>query len=659
MDEQQEGVAEKKRIVYSEEEAKYRLNMFKKLQNARDDREKSHPEFDDMTYSQWYDTNKRSDFAYRAPKKNRREKRVATGLVREKDNVMLSTLLNYNFTPNIIAFDEDDVVINELGETMESLVIKSREMEDIKYTEKRKLIYREFIAQGDVFVEELWRETTEHDRVDFSDIEWKPGDPISQAQFVDLPTRKFERAEVRMISGKKVFLGDIRQPYIQLQPRVFTFELITHEEAQSIYGGWDRFDKIPESIDNTVVADVAVQNGTYQELDWSVTPVPKGKVGVLKYQSRSENHYQIFLNGVPMLPMNFPLTKVSPDGHYTIIQGKNEDMQDFAYSKSQPSKNKVDEAILNEFTRLMIIKMEQSADPAKGSKSKKMYRNSDFDPGNIVYGVKKDDIWPIVNTNGITAGDFSFYQMIKQSIEEKSVNKSFAGAPQNDNATATQILTEKEQQLLKLGLTLDGIISLEIALTWKRIATICKHWTQMQDTQSSAVRQGMKNVYRTIMIDAEVGGEEVNRVIRFADSYPDQWEQMDEERKLSKKYGKKTTIMYLNPALLQMFKGKWYITMVPKERNNDKLSQMMFRQVVQDAFAMFGQESVNIDYLKKRFASVFNESTNLFLNESQLQQKLQKSTIEGKPNPGGDKMKPSETEIKNGNARVPRVELKR
>ena len=65
-------------IVYSNEELKVRSELIKVCTAARDERERPHAEFDEMTFSQYYDTNKRADLSYIPPKKNRDDKRIVT-----------------------------------------------------------------------------------------------------------------------------------------------------------------------------------------------------------------------------------------------------------------------------------------------------------------------------------------------------------------------------------------------------------------------------------------------------------------------------------------------------------------------------------------------------------------------------------------------------
>ena len=51
-----------------------------------------------------------------------------------------------------------------------------------------------------------------------------------------------------------------------------------------------------------------------------------------------EQTFQIYINGVPMLPISFPLKAVSPSGLIPITKGDLDLMNMFAYSKSDQLK---------------------------------------------------------------------------------------------------------------------------------------------------------------------------------------------------------------------------------------------------------------------------------------------------------------------------------
>jgi len=82
---------------------------------------------------------------------------------------------------------------------------------------------------------------------------------------------------------------------------------------------------------------------------WTLENLEKNMVEVIRYQDKWSNEFMIFINGVMMLPVGFPLTAVSPSGEYFLAKGSSHPISwFFAYSKSLGSKSKVDQAVLDE-----------------------------------------------------------------------------------------------------------------------------------------------------------------------------------------------------------------------------------------------------------------------------------------------------------------------
>jgi len=632
-------VSDQKEVVpveYTEEEKAYRQNLIQELCLARDEREQSHAEFDDMTYSEYYDSNKKADLSYIPPKKNKSDKRIVTGITHEKDNTLLSLLLNLELQPRITAFDESDLLLAELGENVEDLVKKSREIED--YVLKRPLIYREMISQGDVFVEETWRQDYRPDRKLGG---WKPGDKITDAKFVVNQEKKcFELAEVNKISGKQVFLGSTKIENIWNQELVATYEEMSRARAEAIYSEWDRWQNVPFSVDNTEL--VAHSEGVYRDYSWNLSKLDKATVGILKIQKKFSNEYMIMINGVMMLPVGYALTEVSPSGEYTLSQGKLEPIPDFAYSKSQPSKTKVDQATLDEFLKLFIIGFQQARKPPMGNTTKKVLPSSIFDAAKITPDLKPDQLFPLIKNAAIGGqGEFQIYNLIKQGIEDKSINKSFEGGSQTGDPTATQLQQEKQQQMLKLGLSIDGVVNLERQMWWKRIYTVSTEYTKPIDTKVDKVQNALVNIYRSITVDTNLNdGTRGKKVIEFkTDNLPTEREQKNEEVAMGKQYGTKVQKVYMNPIALSIFRGSFYMQIVPTDKNNDKLAQMLFVNNVRESLELFGYESHNLDYIKQRYANVINEDPNRWYNSASITDMLKKQIMpNGEPAKGGTPM---------------------
>ncbi len=624
---------EVKPIDYTDEEKSYRNELIRKLQRARDERESPHAQFDGMTYSEYYDFNEKADQSYIPPKRNKEDKRIVTGLTHEKDSTLLSTLLNFNLQADIKAFDENDIEINEIGESMEDMERKSRRMED--YDLKRPLIYRELLAQGTVFVEEMWREQ-------FSPVKPINGElpadmAINQITWTERIKQTYAGAEVNLLKGTKVYLGDIRQFFMALQPYVFTKEVVSYDRAKTIYGEWERWKHVPRKIQRATPE--TNDDGTTTFGDWSLGDMQKDQVEVIKFQDKWSNEYQIMLNGVMMLPIKFPLTAISPSGEYTITKGDLDPRPHFAYSKSIPAKTKVDQAVLDEFLKLMILKTQQSFKPPMANNTKRVLSKNIFLPATITNDIREGTLTPLIETRGVTPAEFSMYQLIKEQIDNKTVTPAFAGETQTGQQTATEILENKKQQMLKLGLTLDGVLNLERQMSWMRIYTIIDKWTLPMDKRVDQTRENLVDVYRTISIDGDFeNGQRGTKRIKFTIDTNVSSDDLHSREVAEGKQGHEIREVLINPQGLRQLKAKWFIQMVPTEKNGDTLARILFVQNIQEAIAIFGPESLNMDYLKQRFATIISEDASKMFNDDvvvkQLLQNRQEEAARGQPQRG-------------------------
>ena len=596
-------------VVYTTEEIAVRGELITMCSIARDDREAPHPEFDDMTYSQNYDTNKRADMSYISPKKNKMDKRIVTGYTREKDNTLLSALLSYNFQPDITVYDTEEMIFPTLGNHFEDMVKKSREIEE--YYMVRPLIYRELIAQGDVFVEEIWQ------CMYFPDMEntnnWKPGDKIESAKFdAKVKPRKMERAAVKLHQGKNVYLGSFFQDDYSKQELVYTYELLPRSIAKTIYGTWDRWDNVPDQVDNTTI--LMDQGMTYS--DWNLTKTTKEYVGVLKIQQKFKNRYMIMLNGVMMLPTNFPLSEVSPDGEVTIKHQVLEGIIGCAYGKGQPSKTKVDQAVHDEFLRLLILREEQAGAPPMGYNGKKVLSPNIYSPGKITNNLKEGALFPILpQSTAINPASFSMYQLIKQAIDDKTINATFSGDDSGGPKTATQAIQDKQQQLLKLGLNFDSVKSLEKNLVWARIGNLIKNYAKPIDRKANADETAIEELYRQFSMETTLAnGKKGIKVFKFTDKeFPEMRDQMSEEDGLTEHYGKPTQMVYFNgPEFMKLLKYRWIVNIIPTQDVNDQIEGELFKGHIRDAQELFGPESINYEYAKERFAINIKEDPSRF-----------------------------------------------
>lgn len=608
-----------KKINYSDEELEYRKLLIQRATFAKNQRDDSHPEFDDMTYSDYYESNSKAANSYIPPKENKEDTRVVTGTTHEKENTLLSSILNYNLEPDITSFDQYDLPISELGEGMELLLKKSRELED--YDTNKILIYKELLDQGNVFVEEVWEECIKPQKK-LKNIKWSEGIDPKKIKWEEKLEKVYGQCRTRLLSGLKVYLGNIKEPRIQFQPYIFTAEIVHYNEAKSIYQNWERWKYVPEKLEHGL--DLDTSNITYQ--DWSLNEFEDDYVEILKYYDKWGNELMIMLNGVMMLPPKFPLTAVSPSGDYPIAKGDCESIPFFAYAKSIPAKTKVDQAILDEMLKLIILKTRKSFKPPLANNTNRVVSSKIFMPGTITSGIDASKLVPIGgDINGVNAGEFSAFQLIKQIVDEKSVSPVFTGDVSKGSQTATEIIELKKQSMMKLGLVMYGILALEKQLAWLRLNNILANWTKPIDSKVDDIKNKIVNIYRQFTTEGYYeNGRKGNKMVKFTEEMPGENEMQGSymikaEEDMMKRPGQEVRIVYLNPIEIGKAKLFWKIDITPTEKDTTELRKVLFKQFVVDTLTLFGPQSVNLDYVKERWATLAGEDPDRFFSRPQQQ----------------------------------------
>ena len=596
---------------YSEEEVAYRSKLIQRMIIARNQREDSHAEFDDMTYSEYYDSNKRAANSYIPPKQNKQDTRINTGVTREKGVTLLSALLNYNLEPNIVSYDKNDIEVRKLGGMMEDFVRKSRLME--KYDNKRVLIYKELLDQGDCFVDEAWVEKYKTEKA----LEKLDISKIEKTKWTSKLKKCFEGCECKLIQGTKVYLGNIKEFNEEEQPYMFYEDVVHYDIAKQIFGKWGRWENVPRKVASFCQEAQDSDGDTYG--NWSLNKTEDNYVSIIRYQDKPNNEFMIMLNGVMMLPIEFPLQAISPSGSYTLTKGSIEPIsQFFAYSKSTPAKTKVDEEVLNEFMRLMILKTQQSFIPPYANTSKRLLSKNIFYPGVITNDIDPNLIKPMLpnGATGVTAPEFNAFQFVKEIIDSKSLNSVFQGEQASGNMTATQVIEMKKQQMMKLGLAVFGVVLFECKLAEKRLYNLIVNWTKPIDTRFNVFKQAIENIYRTISVESTIeNGEKGTKIYEFNEDLANtvSSEQVMAENDFLSEQGSKVRKIYVNPTeLAKMIHNTWYINVNPTEKNSSELDRMLFTQSVSEAASLFGIQSLNMEHLKTRFALLAKEDPEKF-----------------------------------------------
>lgn len=558
---------------YSDAEVQYRNDILNKLQTSYSVREQPHMELNDKTYSEYYLTNRQQDMAYNPPKKNASDSRMVTGTTHEKDNTIQQLIMDMNLVPQIEAYDQEDPEMKDWASFMTAKLKKSLKKEGFK---KKVADYiRVNISQGNSFVMEQLTKKFETRKIPIGNST----DPFKQ-KFNTIIEQTDEYCDSVGIPNTAVFMPNLLETELNKQPFIHVVLHMPTVSVAQMFKDFPRWKNVPKSSTMTVPSNT---DGIYG--DYYLQQPNNDYTEVIVYQNKPNNECQWFLNGVMMYPVTetangiegFPLTYFSPSGDYSVVKFNNERIPFFAYAKGIPTKNEVKEEVANEFLRIATHKFRYSAFPSVGNNSDKIMPSNIWDPSVVIPDLKEGDL-SVLNPNGtLTGSDFSFYQLIMNSIDETSVSRSVEGT-NNAEITATQYVDQKKENLKKLGITIDGTVEGLREFFWLRLMNEI-FYMDRKKKQYSKEQQKTMEMYDDFLAEESMGGEKQMTQYNMVDELPeiDPYEMFMSE----KQNPTRPKNVYIKPKqakeLLTKMKDRFYMNVIsePDGQNQSLLGILM------------------------------------------------------------------------------------
>jgi hypothetical protein len=216
----------------------------------------------------------------------------------------------------------------------------------------------------------------------------------------------------------------------------------------------------------------------------------------------------------------------------------------------------------------------------------------------IISGIRKDDIFSILPpelTQGITSGEFSFYEAMKKELEEKTSSREFSGLG-GKTQTATEFTENRKSQLLRFSALIDGVIRGEkdradIRTKNSIIPFWCKkeYSNNPQDVEKiEEAKDTMNDIFRTITVNKNDGDSKSSSVIEIGTTEEDSFDVLAKEARLTKETGKKVKYTKFNPEMYDFMNTVLYWDVKPSERDNDTLKALAFKQNIADAINKIG-----------------------------------------------------------------------
>lgn len=654
-----------KTLELSDAEKQYHNDVLPLLRPWRDNRDKARKEWNDMTYPAWLNMCRETQLAYVQAKEKDDDIQLNSGLTRQKISTEVDVVLTQNFETKAKAFDKNDVFIDHLGDVLSDMKLKADQLE--QWIDNRRTIYEGMSTYGSYYTLQLTKFVTDVRKSTVSmkdfgklDIAWNETPKKSKPTFLTIP-----------LESSMVLFADMREPDIQKQVGVAIARVIPDAEARARYGNFERWAYVPTRQSMNSTNELSELLTTYKS-DYSVSQaLGEGEVEEVIFMRSLPygNELMIYLNGIPMLPVmagkknaktkrfdvsGFPLTSWSASGKYPIVKWDKVRIPNFAIARGTPGDSQFDQETLDTWIKLVFEKALRSIKPPMGNRSGVRITSDMIRSGKIVSQIRKDDIFSILPpelVQGVTSGEFSFYEMMKKELDEKTSTREFAGLG-GKTQTATEFTENRKSQLLRFSALIDGVIrgekdradlivknqvvpfwcNPEYAINHEDAEKLNKAKKIAKDKDEKAEEK--KKPFRTVTVNKTDGAEHSANVINLGD-LEETSADIYKREKMEEKEGKKNKYINFNPDAYDFMNTLIYWDAKPSERDNDTLQLLAFKQNIADGMNMFGIQPATNEKLKKRWAMMTEEDYEVWFNSDDgLQQAL--GGIEGAtPNMSG------------------------
>jgi hypothetical protein len=477
----QKEIDDKQFLLYSGEEMLAYKAFIDKFEDAKRQRQSPSRFFDDMNYDADFQFNLDSANSYLRAKKNDDEVRIATGMVEKKIEAVENELLSMNLQAEIHAFDQEDQELNDLGSVFTDLIRRTNEVE--KDEDFWIEAIQELLTQRAVFIEELYVPIQLKDKR-------KRGNQIKES------IRFKKQAQKRLVSGLKVFLGDISIPayLFNQQPFIVKYDRVSYSEAKSIFGQnprW-RFVKPGVSINTEWFGGI---------FNYRFANLKDDEVEILTYASYPDDEYQQIVNGVMMEKIGAKLPW-EYEGYNMVMVVLKPMSRNFAYGKPLTASAKTLQALDNETIRNLIRKFRQAIEPPLAVPNRgKIFSRDIFNPASIAYGLKAGDFERLIDHQGVTAGEMTMYDLINKKTEEFiGVSNITQGLAERQQLTATQTIEMQRQAIKMLGLAVLAYMRLKRDVSFLRLNNFLENYTISEGKVFDPIENAVKDAYRRFTI---------------------------------------------------------------------------------------------------------------------------------------------------------------
>jgi len=656
-------------IDYSDKESEYVGRILNRIMTAKNVRDTVKIEFNGMTYLQWFKNNEIIANTTIIRDKANQELPVFSGTVEQKLLTILSEVNRLNLTGETRVFDKEDNELVELGMAITDIVHKTEEIEgDL---EKKLIRQMELLKQGTVFIQDNWVKRWQTKKT----LNKKFDGKIKGVEWESKLEKVFDGPERNVLYGPGVYLGNIREFEIKKQPYLFTMKTASYEECKTRFGEKDKEDKYVwerwENVPRRRVSMVDVDTLTNMTMGggWSITDLEQDMVEEIHYQDQINDEYQIFLNGIPMLPVGFPLSAITPEGMFNIEKQVLQVINPFfTYGRSFIAKTEQLSRLLDEMIRLLLIKTRKSIHPPYANISGKVISEKSLMPGAISMGIDPGALVAIgTEGQGATASEYQMLRELREDIDRVTVSPQIQGQSGKSGTTAYEVQLLQQQAEKNLTLIVFAMGLLEKKCQWIRTQYVIANYFEPVGTTVDEMRNDFKKIYRTMSSKTQLAdrGAGIRQVIPHDNSMPMSGQDVFNQEEYSDTpmptdgYRRRTReelnmdplqILYVNVDILKNNKYIFFTEVESKPRDTSVNAKLMFREELRDIQALMNMGSQpNVAELEKSYSVIWNKRKEKLFGKAMSQQELAMQAQQG----GGNVLNDKAPQLQPGPSAIP------
>jgi len=647
-------------IDYSDKESEYVGRILNRIMTAKNVRDTVKIEFNGMTYLQWFKNNEIIANTTIIRDKANQELPVFSGTVEQKLLTILSEVNRLNLTGETRVFDKEDNELVELGMAITDIVHKTEEIEgDL---EKKLIRQMELLKQGTVFIQDNWVKRWQTKKT----LNKKFDGKIKGVEWESKLEKVFDGPERNVLYGPGVYLGNIREFEIKKQPYLFTMKTASYEECKTRFGEkdkedkyvWERWENVPQR--RVSMVDVDTLTNMTMGGGWSITDLEQDMVEEIHYQDQINDEYQIFLNGIPMLPVGFPLSAITPEGMFNIEKQVLQVINPFfTYGRSFIAKTEQLSRLLDEMIRLLLIKTRKSIHPPYANISGKVISEKSLMPGAISMGIDPGALVAIgTEGQGATASEYQMLRELREDIDRVTVSPQIQGQSGKSGTTAYEVQLLQQQAEKNLTLIVFAMGLLEKKCQWIRTQYVIANYFEPVGTTVDEMRNDFKKIYRTMSSKTQLAdrGAGIRQVIPYDNSMSVSEEDVFNQEEYSDTpmptdgYRRRTReelnmdplqILYVNVDILKNNKYIFFTEVESKPRDTSVNAKLMFREELRDIQGLMNMGSQpNVAELEKSYSVIWNKRKEKLFGKAMSQQELAMQAQQGGGNVLNDQAPP-------------------